>query len=300
MLHCLRGDEERQDMKKQIVEVDKARGMFRVTTTDERFYTLASMDEITGLPVYRYIPSVTWIAGCYPKGIEFYKWLANNGWDESQAIKKAAGEKGSKVHNAIELWLKGELVIGMDTKVMNQEKGEAEELSVEEYEAIMTFIDWYKEVKPEILRTECTVVNEACGYAGTVDIVAKIGGDVWIIDLKTSQYVWSEYELQLSAYKAALESESGKHPDYRLAILQIGYKKNKAGYKWNIIADKFGLFLSAKDIWANEHNEEKPKQKDYPLLLPSKSQLDTEPKADIQIKKPKTNAIKRQEQVRES
>ena len=33
------------------------------------------------------------IAGHYPKGIAFYKWLAEKGWDESQALKSAAGDK---------------------------------------------------------------------------------------------------------------------------------------------------------------------------------------------------------------
>jgi hypothetical protein len=62
------------------------------------------------LPILKYVPSVTWITGHYPKGVQFYKWLAEHGWDESQAIKQAAGDNGSKVHDAISAILRGEEV----------------------------------------------------------------------------------------------------------------------------------------------------------------------------------------------
>jgi hypothetical protein len=42
------------------------------------------------------VPSVTWISGFWPKGIGFYKWLADKGWDEAEAAKQAAGDKNEK------------------------------------------------------------------------------------------------------------------------------------------------------------------------------------------------------------
>src|SRR3990167_2015655 len=94
-------------MNKIIEIIDKEKNIKRITTVDERFYIREAKDKTTGLPIFEYIPSVTWIAGHYPKGVQFYKWLAENGWDESQAIKNAAGDKGSKVHAAIEDILDG-------------------------------------------------------------------------------------------------------------------------------------------------------------------------------------------------
>src|SRR4051794_35372068 len=85
-------------MKKIIRETDEKNGIVQVTIADERWYIKEVEDPNTKLPKFLYVPSVTWIAGHYPKGTEFYKWLANKGWDESQAIKVAAGDKGSKVH----------------------------------------------------------------------------------------------------------------------------------------------------------------------------------------------------------
>lgn len=242
--------------------MDEKRGIVQVTTTDERWYVRESTDDKTGLPSYQYVPSVTWICGHYPKGVAFYKWLAEKGWDESQAIKNAAGGKGSKVHKAIELLLGG-LTIRMDDKITNRD-GVEEVLTVEEYDAILSFTRWYQEVKPEeIISTEVTIWNDTEGYAGTVDLIAKINGETYIIDFKTSQQVWAEYELQLSAYKHALDGLE----DAKLAILQVGYRRNKNGYKFTEIDDKYDLFLAAKKIWANETSGEKPLQKDYPMSV---------------------------------
>lgn len=262
-------------MKKEIKEVNKELGIVRVTTVDERWYALPSKDVVTGLPTYKYVPSVTWIAGHYPKGIAFYKWLAEKGWDEAEAIKSAAGDKGSKIHNAIEMWLNG-ASITMDMKLTNTDTGTEEDLKLEEYEAIKSFIDWYTEVKPKITKTEFVVVNEKLGYAGTVDFLAEIDGKRYIVDLKTGQNLWPEYELQLSAYKHALESEleAAITASLNLAVLQVGYRRNKASWKFTEVDDKFTLFRAAKMIWENENNEAKPKQKDYPLILADKKILD--------------------------
>lgn len=248
-------------MKIELKEIDKERGIARITTTDERWYIIN--DKLTNDK--KYLPSVTWIAGHYPKGVQFYKWLANNGWDEAEAIKSAAGDKGSKVHAAIESLLSGN-VIKFDERLANKETGELEDISTSEYECLLSFADWFNKTKPKVLKTETTVVSEEFGFAGTVDLVCEIDGLIYIIDFKTGQNIWTEYELQLSAYRRAFAEQSGIKPD-RLAILQVGYARNKNKYKFTEIPDKFDLFLHARAIWENESEKQQPKQKDYPLEI---------------------------------
>lgn len=253
-------------MEKIIKEVDKKKGILQVTTLDERFYAIPVQNE-AGLPSYKYIPSITWICGHYPKGIGFYRWLANTGWDESQALKNSAGDKGSKVHHGIEKLLKGETLNSTDR--LENGSGVDEEITLEEWKILTTWRDWYREVKPEILKTETTVFSD--NYAGTIDCVARIGSEVYIIDWKTSQSIWTEYELQVSAYRQALmeEDRRAKRPlvDYKLAILQVGYAKNRKGYKWNVIENKFELFKHAQAIWANENDGKQPKTINLPLQI---------------------------------
>src|SRR3954462_1635790 len=181
-------------MKKIIRETDEKRGIIQVTIADERWYVKEERDGKTELPTLRYVPSVTWIAGHYPKGVQFYKWLAEHGWDESQAIKQAAGDKGSKVHDAISAILRGEEV-RIDSKFLNRSTEQEEELTLEECDAIKSFVDWRNEVKPVSIAWDVTIFSSKYGYAGTIDYICEIDGVTYIVDFKTSANVWPEYHM---------------------------------------------------------------------------------------------------------
>lgn len=251
-------------MKKEIIDISLEKGIFRVTLPDERWYAIPKKGKTTGLPEYTFVPSVTWVASHYPKGIGFYKWLANKGWDEAEAVKQAAGDKGSRVHKAIEDMIGGKSV-AMDS--FYEGKDGVQELSVEEYSTLLTFADWANTVKPKFLHKEVFALSEKYGYAGMVDCVATIGEDTYIIDWKTSKEIWPEYELQLSAYREALIEMKLVPKTVKLAILQVGYPRNKNGYKFTPIEPQFDLFLAARSIFEKETRGEKPFQRDYPLEI---------------------------------
>lgn len=265
-------------MEKVVKVVDKERGIVQVTTPDERWYTMQVEDPKTKLPVMQYVPSVTWIASYYPKGIGFMKWLAEHGWDESQAIKEAAGDRGSKVDTAVKLLLDG-FPIAMDGSLINPSTGEPEPITLEEYQAIMSFVDWYKETtggkKPKkvvVVAKDVVLWNRELGFAGTADLILLIDGVLWLIDLKTSQAVWPSHEIQVSAYKRTPQVEEIMRKvgvsEIRLAILQLGYRKNKTkAWKWTEIEDQFDLFLATRKIWAKETEGQVPLQRDYPVSL---------------------------------
>lgn len=258
-------------MKKEIKEVDKKRGIVQITTVDERWY-VRTIKNKEGVPEVKFIPSVTWIAGFYPKGLPFWKWLANKGWDEAEALKQAAGDKGSKVHQAIERLLQGKKVKMEDT-FLNKTTGEEEELTLEEYECLMSFAKWFERTKPKVMANEIVMFNQREDYAGMVDFIGRINGQIYLVDFKTGQTIWPEYELQISAYShlefdwKALKIAEKEWKQRKLAVLQLGYRRNQNGYKFTEIEDKFDVFLSAKTIWQNECADLKPLQKDYPLSL---------------------------------
>lgn len=287
-------------MKKEIRLADEKQGIIQITTYDERWYAKKTDNKSTGLPEYQFVPSVTWIAGHYPKGIGFYKWLADKGWDEAEAIKSAAGDKGSKVHFAIVDLIDGNEV-KMDAKYLNPSTGQPEELTLAEWECLVSFGQWYKENKPEVIAREITIWSEQYGYAGTIDFLVKIGADFYVIDFKTSQNVWPEMEIQVSAYESALHENSDimelltkagwKGELIKRAILQIGYRRNKNAWKFTEVEDKFALFLAARQIWQNEASGEKPLQKDYPLIL-TLAEPKAEPQEAVAEAKPKKNGKK--------
>ncbi len=264
-------------MKKIIREVDLKKGIVQVTISDERWYLKQTTNPTTGLPEIKAVPSSTWIASHYPKGIEYFKWLANKGWDEAEAIKSAAGGRGSKVHNAIESIFKGEEV-RIDSKFMNPQTEQQEELTLEEVDCVLSFLAWYEEEKPEVICYEINVFSDKYGYAGTIDLVCKIRGVLWVIDFKTSQFIWPSHRIQVSSYGKIIET--GEHdipaiptPDTsyfqkpKLGILQLGYRMNKKKFKFTELEDKFDLFLAAKQIWAEETSGQSISKKDYPIVL---------------------------------
>lgn len=250
-------------MKKVIREVNN--GIVQITIVDERWY-------IDNKGVF--VPSSTWISSFYPKGVGFYKWLAETGWDEAEEIKVLAGERGSKVHQAITDLIGGQEV-RMDSKYINPSTGVEEELTADEYDCVVSFKRFFDEVKPRIVAVEITVFNSEFGYAGTIDIVCEIEGEYWILDVKTGQSIWPAYELQLSSYKHAypgvtsFETHGSKKikvikPIERLGIIQVGYKRNKNHWKLTEVQDKFGLFLACRAIWQNEVGGVQPVKIEYP------------------------------------
>lgn len=237
-------------MKIESRVVDQERGIVQITSSDSRWYQVGEI----------FYPSVTWI--CHvglPKGVGYERWLAEKGMDEAEAVKQAAADKGSKVHQAISDILNGK-TIKMDDKYSSDGK-EPEELSVAEWEAIMSFASWVNETQPEVLKVDYTLVNEKEGYAGTIDFKCKIDGKVWIVDIKTSKDVYLSHEAQISAYKEAdPECEA-------IAILQVGYARNKNKYKFTEIEPCYPIFKAAKDIWEKETSRKQPLQREYPLEL---------------------------------
>lgn len=278
-------------MQKIIKEVDAKRGIVQVTVADERWYLKSNVDPVSGIPIYKGVPSVTWQGSYYPKGIGYYKWLGEHGWDESQALMREAGEKGSAVHKAIEMILANE-EFRIDTKV-SMVDGTERELTFEELECVKSFCDWKAEMEKEwiitTVRNGMTLISDKHNYGGTLDwlytLTHRQTGEVqvWLVDFKTSQQVWRSAEMQVSAYKRTIEAGenpvellnengtgTGKYLDVtaiRIAILQVGYRLNKRKYKFTEVEDCFDLFLVAQTIWQREVGDEQPRVVDFPIVL---------------------------------
>ena len=251
------------------------RGVLRITSLNERWYAQLSLNERTGKKEYEYFPSSTWISSYYPKGVYFHKWLAGKGWTEVEALKQAAADRGSRVHYACQDLDEGK-EIKITDKYLNPSTGHKEELSKEEVDAIISYRDFIDEAKPQLLANEITSFGDV--YAGTADKIFAVkegkNRQIWIVDLKTSQSIWPEHELQISSYSRMqfdLEKMGISEKEWdkrRLAILQIGYRKNRKGYKFTEVHDKYHLFRNvAYKIWQNENSDMKPKEKDYPTVI---------------------------------
>lgn len=223
----------------------------QVTCSDERWYLYQKTKE--------WFASSSWISSYVPSK-ELAIWMAKKGFDEAELIKQEAGSRGSRTHKAIEILIAGGEI--KHNEALTDGDGNYQELNVQEYENIISFNDWVKECSPEFLASEKTVFNEEYKYAGTLDCMAKINGVNYLIDFKTSANIYLSHEVQLSSY---LHSDGIKAD--KMAILQLGYNRNKKKFKFTEIVDKFNLFLSAYNFWSEENLNKEPKQRNYPLSI---------------------------------
>jgi hypothetical protein len=242
-------------------------GTVQITIADERFYI-----DNDGI----FWPSSTWISSFYPKGVEFYKWLAATGWDEAEEIKMAAGEKGTRVHIASEDVMQGKPV-NTNAKYADR-SGIEKELTPEECEAINSCLNFLKDVNPKIHIVEQIVKNKEVGYAGTMDVVCEIGGELGILDIKTSQSLYTSHKIQLSSYLHAfkglptIEVHGGKEIKVmkmptKLWVLQLGYRRNERRWKLTEVEDDFEGFMLAHKLWQREAGKVEPKKLEFPEVF---------------------------------
>lgn len=254
---------------REVVTID-GRQLIQITGEDQRFYAKSvSVDGTEENRRMEYVPSVTWIVSKYPKDERFTSWVGRVGNEAAREAKESGGEKGSKVHQAISVLLAGGSVNFQESMFENRD-GEPEELNAKEVSCVYWFAEWFKATRPEVIAFDFTVWNEKWRYAGTVDLYCRIRGKngAWtpyIVDFKVSPNIYPSYELQVSAYKFA---ELSFPKNTRLAILQLGYEKNKKQkYKFTRVNSQFELFLSTYRIWKKEHGDERPYQREYPVEI---------------------------------
>lgn len=77
------------------------------------------------------------------------------------------------------------------------------------YNAIKAFLEWTRENKVKFVAAERKVYSQKYGYAGTLDALGYVNGELCIIDFKTSSGIFPEMFIQTSAYAKAVNEEDG-------------------------------------------------------------------------------------------
>ena len=218
-----------------------------------------------------YYPSVTTILQYMPKNKFFESWLKDVGHN-ADLIMRRAGKEGTQVHEAAEALVKGEEISWMD------DYGNAKYSQIV-WEMILKFYDFWSTHKPELISAEDFVWSDEHRYAGTADLVVKMNGETWLLDLKTSNSIHKSYDLQLASYAKALEESKGIKID-RTGIIWLkahtrGPSKQKnviQGKGWKLLQvdeiDKnFELFKMIYELYKLENPVTEPIYNSYPTTL---------------------------------
>jgi hypothetical protein len=108
--------------------------------------------------------------------------------------KQKAAAIGTAVHAGIEWALRRQL---------GEDAGLAPHLPEAAAWAVESWKDWARSVTLEPLAIERTVYCVACGYAGTLDLYARVKGVLTVLDWKSGKAIYPEAFLQNLAYRHA-------------------------------------------------------------------------------------------------
>ncbi|WP_425837377.1 hypothetical protein [Streptomyces fractus] len=183
-------------------------GVSTIKRGDSRFYVDPEDGSIK-------VPGVTSVGSMLPKDFLTF-WAAKeaaeaavNNWDiVSQLVQrdpkgavdylkgahrrksKAAADLGSAAHDYFERLARGETV-------------NDRHVHVDVKPHVRHFREFLEQVQPEFLFLEETVWSDTDKYAGSFDAIAKVDGEIVILDWKTSKSIYDSVALQLSAYRFA-------------------------------------------------------------------------------------------------
>ena len=150
--------------------------------------------------------------------------------------KQEAADVGTQVHKWVELFIKAKTdndtpKIPDDPKVFN---------------GISAFLKWVDEHKVKFLSSEKHIYSKKYKYAGIMDAEAVIGGKTCVVDFKTSKGIYPEFRLQVAAYQAAVEEETGKDYSGDKWIVRFGKEDGEfEAHQFGEQTEDFKAFLSA-------------------------------------------------------
>jgi hypothetical protein len=223
----------------------------QITLPDSRYYRRNG----------KYYPSVTYVLGYYPKGKFFENWLKQVGFASDYIVKKAA-EEGTQTHELCEEYLNGAELKFLDEYGRPQYNPDV-------WQMFLRFVEFWEEFKPTLIETEVHLFSDVLEIAGTCDLIVEINGEIWLLDLKTSNQLQLTYELQTAVYGQCYEECFGKKID-RYGILWVKSSKRKAakgkmqGKGWEIVEstrtfeENIDIFKTVKRLFDLENPTHSP------------------------------------------
>lgn len=152
--------------------------------------------------------------------------------------KERAAEAGTDVHAQIEALVKNAIANG----------GYLNHITVSGNKQVNNFVDWAKSKNVKFLESEKNIYSRKMWIGGICDLVGEIQGKVYVMDIKTSKFIYDTYWWQLAAYQLCLQ-EMGYYPEIEGHIIiktsdRTGFEvaENK-DFKGNSTAFKACLFI---------------------------------------------------------
>lgn len=225
----------------------------QITLPDSRYYQRNG----------EYYPSVTHVLSCYPKGKHFEDWLKKVGYASEHIVRKAS-EDGTQVHELCEEYLNGK-----ECSFLNE--WNRPKYSPDVWRMFLNFVNFWETHNPTLIETEVHLFSDKLKVAGTCDLIIELNGELWVLDIKTSNQLQTSYDLQTSIYGQCYEECFNKTPN-RFGILWLksksrGEDKNNKRIKgkgWEIYEssrsqeENLDIFKNVRKLFDLENPNPKP------------------------------------------
>ncbi len=160
------------------------------------------------------VPGVTSVISRFKEsgGLIHWAWKCGvDGIDYRQA-RDAAAEAGTIAHDMIDAWIHGR-----DWAP----NGQNDELLAKAEKGFDGFLSWATSTHLQVVETEVSLVSEQHRYGGTIDGVGRLCGETVLLDWKSSNRIYPDYIVQISAYLKLLEECRGERVT-GIHLLRVG------------------------------------------------------------------------------
>lgn len=127
-----------------------------------------------------------------------------------QVKKQEAADTGTQIHAWVEQYIKSD---GKETTLPKEPQV---------YNGVTAFLKWVSENNIRFIASEKRLYSKKYDYAGTMDAEAVVNRKRCVIDFKSSNAIYPEMRLQVAAYQAADEEETGKKYSGNRLLVRFG------------------------------------------------------------------------------
>ncbi len=172
------------------------------------------------------LPSVTTVLGVLNKpALLDWAWRMGMEGKDYRAVRDQAADIGTLAHYLILCHLKGDKPDTSEYSAQDIDKAET---------CLLKYWDWEKENKIEPVLVETPLISEQYSFGGTIDCLARLNGELILVDHKTGKGIYGEMFYQLAAYRQLL-AEAG-YPIVNARILRIGRDETE-GFEQRVMTD---------------------------------------------------------------
>lgn len=145
--------------------------------------------------------------------------LLSQGYEEARKSPQKASKEAADIGTLAHAWVESHIkfLLGWENYPNEPERP----INAMAAQAVEAFLDWEKQHQVEYIESEQPLYSIENNFAGTLDIIAKVDGELCLVDIKTSSGIYDEMILQTAAYQGAYQEERGTKLVKRW-ILRIG------------------------------------------------------------------------------